>query len=152
MKSKLKIILIAVFAPLIISCDKDEIEVKYNLSGDWRVISYEDHETSTVITKTKENTWDQFNNGDVMISFSETGLTSGEISGIKVTNTFSGDYTIDNDGAITISNFYQTLVNEPEWGRLFNSIGNVDGYIVLDNHLILYFNQKKNSITLENVQ
>ncbi|MBN2635838.1 MAG: META domain-containing protein [Prolixibacteraceae bacterium] len=141
-----KIVLIAIVALCINACDKDEIDVKYDITGDWKVVSYK---TSTVITKTEENTWSQFNNGDVTLNFTETDLTSGNISGIKVTNSFSGDYTIDNKGAITISNLFQTMINEPEWGRLFDSIRNVESYEVLDNRLIIYYNQKKNNITLE---
>jgi hypothetical protein len=141
-----RIALIAIAAFFINACDKDESDVKYDITGDWKVVSYE---TSTMITKTEENTWSQFNNGDVTVSFTETDLNSGEISGIKVTNSFSGDYTIDNKGAITISNLYQTFINEPEWGRLFDSIRNAELYEVRDNRLIIYYNKKKNKITLE---
>ena len=141
-----RIAFIAIVAFCINACDKEEVDVKYDIKGDWKVVSYK---TSTVITKTEENTWSQFNNGDVTVSFTETDLTSGEISGIKVTNSFSGDYTIDNKGTITISNLFQTLINEPEWGRLFDSISNAESYEVLDNRLIIYYNQKKNNITLE---
>ena len=141
-----RIVLIVIVAFCFTACDKDEIDVNYDITGNWKVVSYK---TSTVITKTEENTWSQFNNGDVTVSFTETDLTSGEISGIKVTNAFSGNYTIDNKGAITISNLFQTLINEPEWGRLFDSIRNAESYEVRDNRLIIYYNQKKNSITLE---
>ena len=144
-----KMILFAIVAVFINACDKDEDVIKYDLTGNWKVISFENYETSTVNTKTEENTWSQFNNGDVTVSFTKTDLTSGEISGIKVTNSFSGDYTIDNKGAITISNLFQTLINEPEWGRLFGSIRNAESYEVLDNRLIIYYNQKKNNIILE---
>jgi hypothetical protein len=144
-----KMILIAFFALFINACNKDEIDVKYDITGDWKVVSFENYETSTIITKTKENTWSQFNNGDVTVSFIETDLTSGVISGIKVTNTFSGDYTIDKKGAITISNLFQTLINEPEWGRLFDSIRDAESYKVKDSRLIIYCNQRKKSITLE---
>tara|TARA_R110002050_G_scaffold6852_1_gene27583 strand:+ start:264 stop:725 length:462 start_codon:yes stop_codon:yes gene_type:complete len=141
-----RIAFIAIVAFCINACDKDEIDVKYDIIGDWKVVSYK---TSTVITKTEENTWSQFNNGDVTVSFTESDLTSGNISGIKVTNSFFGDYTIDNKGAITISNLIQTEINEPEWGKLFDSIRNAESYEVRDNRLIIYYNQKKNNITLE---
>lgn len=144
-----KMILIAFVALFIIACDKDEIDVKYDIAGNWKVISYENYETSTVITKTEVTTWNLFNNGDVTVSFTETDLTSGVISGIKVTNTFSGDYTIDKKGGITISNLFQTLINEPEWGRLFDSIRDAESYVVRDSRLIIYCNKRKKSITLE---
>lgn len=141
-----KIVLLSILAFFINGCDKDEIGVNYDITGDWKVASYK---ISTVIAKTEENTWSQFNNGNVTVSFTETDLTNGVISGIKVTNTFSGDYTIDNNGAITIKNLSQTLINEPEWGRLFDSIRNAESYEIRNNRLIIYCNQRKNSITLE---
>ncbi len=141
-----RIALIVIVAFCVSACDKEEIDVNYDITGNWKVVSYK---TSTVITKIEENTWDQFNNGDVTVNFTETDLTRGEISGIKVTNSFSGDYTIDNKGAITISDLLQTTINEPEWGRLFDSIRNAESYEVFDNRLIIYYNQKENNITLE---
>ncbi|MBE9467788.1 MAG: hypothetical protein IMY72_05620 [Bacteroidetes bacterium] len=141
-----KIILIAIISFCICACDKDEIDVEYDIAGDWKVVSYK---TSSVITKTEENTWNQFNNGDVTVSFTEPELTNGEITGIKVTNSFSGEYTIDNKGNISISNLSQTLINEPEWGRLFDTIREAESYEVRDNLLIIYYNKRKNNITLE---
>ena len=142
----LRIVLIVIVTFSINACDKDEIDVKHDIAGDWKVVSYK---TSTVITKTEENTWSQYNNGDVTVSFTENDLTSGKISGTKVTNGFSGDYTIDNNGAIAISGGFQTLINEPKWGQLFDSIWNAESYEVRDNQLIIYYNNKENNITLE---
>jgi hypothetical protein len=144
-----KMILIAFVALYINACDKDEFDAKYDITGDWKVIYYENYETFTVISKTEENTWSQSNNGDVTVSFTETDLKSGVISGIKVTNTFSGSYTIDQKGAITISNLFQTLIIEPEWGILFDSIRDAESYVVIDSRLIIYCKQKKKSIILE---
>lgn len=144
-----KLILIIIAVLFIHACSKDEIEVQYDITGNWKVISFENYETSTVITKTDENTWSQFNDGDVTVNFTETDLTSGKISGVKVTNSFSGDYTIDNKGTITISVLYQTFINEPEWGILFDSISNTESYEITGNRMIMYDNQRKNSITLE---
>jgi hypothetical protein len=141
-----KMVLIAITAFCLSACGKDKIDVVYDITGDWKVASYK---TSTVITKTEKNTWNQFNNGDVTVSFTETDITSGEISGIKVTNSFKGEYTIRNNGEISISNLGQTLINEPEWGRLFDSISNAESYEIKNNHLIIYYNQRKNNITLE---
>lgn len=142
-------ILIAIITIFINACERDEIDVKDDITGNWKVVAYESFETPTVITKTEENTWSKFNNADVTVSFTETDLTSGKISGRKVTNSFSGNYTIDNKGAITISNLFQTLINEPEWGRLFDSVRNAESYEVRNNRLIIYCNQGKNSIALE---
>jgi hypothetical protein len=144
-----KLILITIVALFINACDKDEIDVKYNIIGDWKVISFEDYEISSIITKTEENTWSQFNNGDINVSFTETNLTNGKISGMKVTNSFSGEYAIGNKGVIEVSNLFQTKINEPEWGRLFDSIRDAESYEVRDSRLIIYCNKRKKSITLE---
>ena len=142
-------ILLATFALFFNACDKDEAVLTYDITGDWKVISFEDYETSTIITKTEDNTWSQFNNGDITVNFTEYDLTNGIISGIKVTNSFSGNYKIGPNGVITISDILQTLINEPEWGRLFDSIVEAETYEVRNGRLIIFYNQRKNSITLE---
>ena len=144
----IEIILIAIGFLFINACDS-EIDINYNITGDWRVVSYENYETSTVITKTEDNPWDGFNGGDVIVNFTETDLTSGVISGIKVTNSFWGEYTINTKGGITIGDICQTEINEPECGTLFNSITDAETYKVRNDQLIIFYNRKKNSITLE---
>ena len=66
-----------------------------------------------------------------------------------ITNSFSGNFMIDPKGAIKISNIMQTEINEPEWGRLFDSIGEAETYEVRNGRLVIFYNQRKNSITLE---
>jgi len=144
-----KVILLLITTLFIGGCDKDEDIVTYDLTGDWKVISFEDYATSTKITKTDDITWTQFNAGDNTISFIKSDLTSGVINGINVTNSFSGNYVIDLKGGIVISDGIWTMVNEPQWGRLFHSIVNAETYEIRNGRLIIYYNQKKNSITLE---
>jgi hypothetical protein len=144
-----KMILITFVALCINACDKDEIVVNYDVSGEWRVISFEDYKTSTIITKTENNTWSQFNNGDNTVSFIPSNKTSGTITGRNVTNTFSANYIIDQQGGITLSGGVWTKINEPEWGKLFHSISGAETYEIRNWLLIIYYNQKKNSITLE---
>ncbi|TDO03711.1 hypothetical protein [Sunxiuqinia elliptica] len=144
-----KTILIILVALVIHACDKDEIDVSYNLSGDWKVVSFHDYEASTVVTKTEENTWPQFNNGDNTVSFIPSSETSGKVSGLNVTNRFSGDYTIDRNGGITLIDVIWTMINEPKWGQLFHSISQAESYEIRNGLLMIYYNQKKNSITLE---
>ena len=131
------------------SCEKEEDNLSYNLFGEWKVISFRDYVPSTKITKTEENTWSQFNNGDITVHFSSQDTIQGIISGINVTNTFYGNYMTDYNGKISIDSVLWTLVNEPEWGRLFHSIIDVESYEIRNGYLILFYNQKKNSITLE---
>ncbi len=145
----LRIAVLVLVAFHIGGCSEKDIIATYDLTGEWRVVSYK---ISSVIKKNGENTWSQYNNGDVTVRFTETDLSGGKISGIKVTNSFSGDYTIDNKGGITISNLLQTFITEPEWARLFDSIGNAESYVVRGNRLVIYFNQGMNNITLEKLK
>ena len=144
-----KLILLAIFAIVINACDNDQDVITYGIAGNWKVISFENNESSTIITKTEGNTWAQFNNGDITVSFDASDLTSGIISGINVSNSFSGDYTVDSEDAISINNVFWTEVNEPEWGRLFHSISKAESYEIKNGHLIIFYNEKRNSITFE---
>jgi len=147
-----KMILSAIVAIFINACDKDEDVIKYDLTGNWKVISFENYETSTKVTKTKDNTWTQFNNGDNTVSFIASNPTSGVISGRNVTNTFSMDYTIDQNGKISLSGGgIWTMINEPEWGSLFHSFSAAESYEIRNGYLILFCNEKKNSITFERI-
>lgn len=146
-----KMIFLAIVATFINACDKDEDVITYDLTGNWKVISFNNYESSTTITKTEDNTWTQFNNGDITVSFEAFDLTSGKISGINVTNSFLGDYTVDSKGAILINNVIWTEINEPEWGRLFHSIVNAETFELRNESLRIFYNDKKNSITLERI-
>ncbi len=146
-----KMILLAIVATFITACDKDEDVITYDLTGNWKVISFNNYESSTTITKTEDNTWTQFNNGDITVSFDASDLTSGKISGINVTNSFLGNYTVDSKGAISINNVIWTMINEPEWGRLFHSIVNAETFELRNGSLRIFYNNKKNSITLERI-
>ena len=128
------------------SCSKEDIPVTFDLTGSWKVTSYEDLTASTIITKTESNSWLQFNNGDINITFSSTDSFHGNINGIKVTNTFEGGYTIDGKGKIQISNYMQTEVNEPDWGDYFNAITEIESYEVKGNSLKIYYTGKTKCI------
>ena len=144
-----KIVLVAIVAFCINACDKDELDTKYDIKGDWKVISFEDYENSTVVTKTEDNTWSQINNGDNTVSFIPSNETSGIVSGQNVTNTFSTNYTIDKKGGISFSGGIWTKINEPEWGKLFHSISEAETYEIKNGLLIIFTTNKKKSITLE---
>jgi hypothetical protein len=146
-----KTVLMAIFMFFINACHKEEAVQTADIIGEWRVISFDDYETLIVITKTDDNTWNQFNNGDITLSFIQKDLTKGIISGIKVTNGFSGKYLITSNGDIKISDFIQTAINEPEWGILFDSIKIAERYEVKNDCLKIYYNGGMNSITLEKI-
>lgn len=147
-----KMILFVIVAIFINACDKDEDVITYDLTGNWKVISFENYETSAIVTKTKDNTWTQFNNGDNTVSFVASNPTSGVISGRNVTNSFSADYTIDQNGKISLSGGgIWTMINEPEWGKLFHSFSAAESYEIRNGYLIIFCNGKKNSITFERI-
>lgn len=145
----IKVLLLVITTLFINGCDKDEEIVTYDLTGDWKVISFENYLTSTKITKSEDNTWTQFNAGDNTISFIKSNSTNGVIYGINVTNSFSANYTIDQKGKIDINDGIWTMINEPEWGKLFHSIVNAETYEIKSGRLIIFHNQKRNSMTLE---
>ncbi len=101
------------------------------------------------MTKTSENTWTQYNNGDITVSFTNSSLSNGVASGKNVTNSFSSDYVIDTKGGIVISNGIWTEINEPEWGRLFHAIELAETFEIKNGQLVIFYNQKNNSIILE---
>ena len=146
-----RFILLASVALFTNACETDEKIITYNLEGNWKVISFENYETSTSIIKTEENTWTQFNNGDISVSFDGSGLAGGVMSGINVTNSFSGSYTIGSAGEISIKNVGWTKINEPEWGKLFHSIQSAQTYGLINGRLRIFYNDKKNSITFEKI-
>lgn len=55
-----------------------------------------------------------YNNGDVTVNFSLTDNVTGEISGKKVTNNYSGIFKIETDKKLTVNNIFGTEINEPE--------------------------------------
>ena len=135
----------------VMSCSNDELNHDYNIIGNWRVVSFNNNVTSKKITKTSENTWMDFNNGDITLGFLNPDDTKGIVYGRCVTNAFSGYYSIEYKGKIKMENFISTMINEPEWGRLFHVIEYVDEYVIEKDMLIMYYNNKKHSIVLERV-
>lgn len=122
---------------------------KNDLEGQWTVVSFEDYPTSTSIKKTEENTWRDYNNGDISVKFSLNENTLGKISGKNVTNTFEGDFEISLDGKLTTENLNWTEQDEPEWGRMFHNIELAETYELNGSRLIIYYNEGKNGIALE---
>jgi len=135
----------------LISCNNNEPNLSYNLSGDWKVISFINNENHSEIIKTEENTWTQFNNGDNTVNFTQTDSTSGILTGRNVTNSISAIYKTDQNGKIEIHNYLMTEINEPVWGRLFHSIGLAESYKIKNNKLYIYYNDKKKSMIFERI-
>jgi hypothetical protein len=137
---------------LIISCEEDKKEdplvFASDISGNWKVVSFEDYQTNTKTYKTVDNTWECCR-GDNTANFTMSSSTSGIVDGHNVTNSFHGDFAIDLKGKIFIYNLIWTEVGEPTWGYLFHAVEEAETYEVKDDQLIIYYNQNRNSITLQ---
>ena len=107
--SNIKIILLLTAVFLINGCSKEN--VTYDLTGNWRVLSFDDYVTATKIIKTPDITWLSSNNGDITIGFIETTSGKGDIKGIRVTNRFEGNYTLGGKGEIQIADIISTHIN-----------------------------------------
>ncbi|PIV17072.1 MAG: hypothetical protein COS42_06715 [Flavobacteriales bacterium CG03_land_8_20_14_0_80_35_15] len=139
------------FVFLLHSCSKEE-SIDNTIEGNWIVISFEDYQDSTSITKTEQNTWSDYNNGDITVNFSFSNNLNGNLSGKNITNTFYGDFRISSDNKLVIENTIWTFINEPEWGRLFHSIILAESFEINTDQLIIYYNNKENGIVLERSQ
>ncbi|QLE00349.1 hypothetical protein HX109_01775 [Galbibacter sp. BG1] len=132
------------------SCSKDDSQITYDLTGNWKVAYY--IENGIKITKTKENTWLDINNGDITASFAEPQNGGvGSISGIKVTNSYSGEFRAQTNGEISIGQVFQTEANEPEWTELYK-ISEAEYYEIKNSKLHIYYNGRKNVIVLEKIR
>lgn len=123
-----------------------------DIEGKWTVVSFEDYKTSTSITKTAENTWSDYNNGDITVKFSFTEKFFGKITGKNVTNTFEGDFTIGSDRKITTEHIHWTEMDEPEWARMFHHIVLAESYELNSKRMIIYYKNKEKGIVLEKSQ
>jgi hypothetical protein len=148
LSTALKVLLLFFTTILLGSCAEKESPQPADLSGNWKVISFDDNITLTKVIKTDSNTWTQFNNGDNTVSFIGTDSAVGEITGRNVTNSFSGHFEISADSKIVLNNLVWTKVGEPIWAQLFHSIESAENYKFIGDNLVIYYNQMKNSITL----
>jgi hypothetical protein len=145
----LKVLFLVLTPYLLSNCTKNENQIPPEINGDWKVISFDDNVALTKVYKTSNNTWPDFNNGDITMNLNISSSTVGDISGRNVTNSFSGKFEISSDSKIVVNKLLWTLIGEPTWGQLFHSIESAETYELTGNNLVIYYNQKKNSITLE---
>lgn len=143
------IISLICFGITFMSCKKKEIEPANKLNGTWKVVSYNDLILKTSVTKNSSNTWPDFNNGDISVNFKNSNSTKGIISGKNVTNQFNGEYSIMPENQIIINNLIMTEINEPQWAIMFHQIEKAENFNILGTQLTIFYNQNKNSITLE---
>ena len=130
-----------------VHCSKDNAEIPHDLTGSWKVIYFMDGNKK--ITKTEDNTWPDINNGDITANFIEPDSNrKGTISGISVSNRYNGNYTVLENGKISIGPITTTFINEPEWTNLFN-LSAAENFEIRNSRLIIYYNNRKNNITFE---
>ena len=141
---------------LVCSCEKDnsikdvfDDENITTLAGTWKVLSYDDFTHNTQIKKDTNITWKEFNNGDVIITFTDT-IPTGQMHGRTVTNEVFAGYTLSEHRKINVENFFGTKMNQPEWADLFwEGITKSEEYSVNNKQLRIFYNSGKNSITFE---
>jgi len=148
MKTIVNNFIFIVFAIMIFnSCSKKDDAISYDLTGNWKVIYF--MENGNKITKSDKNTWLDMNNGDITANFAapdSNGIV--RVSGIKVTNHYSGGGTIEENGKMSFGPTFSTKINEPEWTKLFQ-ISAAENFEVRNSQLLIYYNNKKNIIALE---
>jgi hypothetical protein len=89
------------------------------------------------------------NNGDITANFSKPDSSGkGTISGITVSNGYTGEYTVQENGQLSIGPIATTFVNEPEWTAFFK-ISSAEYFEIKNTQLFIYYNAKKNSIVME---
>ena len=141
------LVLMAIAVLIISSCSKNDDEVFHDLSGNWKVAYY--LENGQKITKEDKNTWPDINNGDITASFSNPDTNGkGTISGIAVSNGYNGEYSLANNGEISIGPISTTFINEPEWTELYN-INAVKNFEVRNSELLMFYNEGKSVIAFE---
>ena len=140
-------VLLIVTIFLLNSCSKDDDDISYDLTGSWKVIYFMNGNKK--ITKSEDNTWPSVNNGDITAIFTEPdNKGEGSISGITVSNSYNGDYKIQNSGEISIGPISTTLINEPEWTELFD-IGLAQNFEIRNSSLLIYYKNGENVIVFE---
>ncbi|MBJ2176280.1 hypothetical protein JBL43_18660 [Aureibaculum sp. A20] len=129
------------------SCTKDDDTISYDLTGSWKVVYFRDGNKK--ITKSEDNTWPDINNGDITAIFTAPDSNGkATVSGITVSNGYTGDYTIQKTGEIEIGPITTTFINEPEWTKLYK-ISSVQEFEIRNTNLFMYYNNKKNTIVFE---
>jgi hypothetical protein len=141
------LLLLIVIVLIFNSCSEENDETFYDFTGNWKVAYFLDN--GKKITKTQDNTWSDRNNGDITAIFSSSDAEGkGTVSGIRVSNGYSGNYTIYDDGKISFTQVIQTEINEPKWTDLFN-LEMVENYQIESSILLLSSNNKERIIAFE---
>ena len=133
---------------LCFSCSNDDDDFSADLVGSWKVVYYITAGDLT-ITKAKNPTWPDVNDGEITAVFSEPdGDGKGTVTGYRVSNLYNASYTARSNGKLSIGPVASTEVNEPEWTSLYD-ISSAQNYEIVGDQLFIYSNNKINTIVLE---
>ena len=128
-------------------CSKDKLDNdKLILNGSWIVVSFEDHVANTAEYKNEENSW----GFDITVTFDDSSRPH-MISGINLTNSFSGEYRYKSEKQFEIQDFKITEKGAPDWGHKFLEAirGSQNEFVVNQDQLRIYYSDKKKSVLLE---
>ncbi|HQW12098.1 MAG TPA: hypothetical protein PK076_03500 [Saprospiraceae bacterium] len=142
----IKTVLLAISILFVMGCSKNDDDIYYRLAGNWKVLYY--IENGQKITKLEKPTWPEDNNGEITANFTiPDNNGKGTISGVRVTNSYNGNYTVQRNGKISFGPLSQTYIGEPDWTELYN-IRLAENYEVNNLILLMYYNNNKSVIVL----
>jgi hypothetical protein len=150
------VILYAALASCTKSASKGIQPVEDDLSmrtphGTWRLVSSENFSTEEAFYKDPSDVNPYCKAGrpcDIILTFSGTDST-GSIVGHTITNEMSGAFSFDaTSRRFTTLGFGGTKLGEPRWSdAVWDNMYNIESFSVNNQHLRLYFDAKKQSLT-----
>ena len=115
-----------------------------NINGTWKVFSYEDYINDSVTLGSDVPHWLIPCNQEVVITFLDDS-----ISGHNTSNEVFGNYVLQKRN-IKVIGYGGTKVGQPIWGNMFEDvIYKIDSFAINNLKLRFYYNNSKNSLTLE---
>lgn len=154
MKKILMLFSISLF--LFVGCKKNPVNppIDNSLNGTWKVVSYQNMETNTTITKISLESGIPYlsnSNNDIVITLNQKKDTL-QLSGHTVTNDVSGIFKLGASDSMSCLSFGGTKVGEPNWGRWFwDAMYSASSYQLKGNNLIIYYNFQDNKAGRWNV-
>ena len=125
----------------------DDLSIS-TLNGTWRVYCYENFTTHTLEFKTHENSGGQ----DIIVEFDDT-TDPNLFSGIKTSNSFSGEFDYVSSREFKLKGVISTLAGQPKWADEFDNVifdglyGDVT-FTINDEMLCIRYFYNTKSVTL----
>lgn len=132
---------------VIFGCEKDQVNKNFEdepsiteISGMWRVVSYEDFVNNTITEKSDVDSWNGLN---VTLTF-----TIDSLYGTNTTNVVNGNFAVTGRN-IHIISYGGTKMGQPEWGDMFSDVIYTFEFFKINNsQLRFFYNDNRNSVTL----